>query len=67
MAASDTPREPDSRFNQQERDHLSILYRRIEWLAKRAGSDKTSPAMLAWIKRELAALNWVLRKVKREA
>jgi hypothetical protein len=60
MSGQDTPREQDARFNQAERDYIATLRRRIDWLAHRVAGGQ-SAAMTDWIKRELAALNWVLR------
>ena len=66
MSAADTPREQDVRFSQAERDHIATLYRRLDWLAKRSGLETTSKSMQDWIRREMAALNWALKKIKGE-
>lgn len=46
--------------------HISVMEKRVGWLKKRLdNTDKnTSPGMRGWMKRELAAINWALSKLK---
>lgn len=56
---------PDKRFSRIQQDHLSVIDKRIEWLAQRQSHDSSRSATLtAWIRREIAALTWVKQVIQ---